>query len=114
MPTTKAGPGRPKKTETPPVEVLADVSKSEVPEKFTFKSKFRSDKITLKKAVKVKNPDGSMSILSPQVYAEFSRNTWSTRSPELAGILRKRIEAGEDPSDPLCPTNIIETTSIEE
>jgi hypothetical protein len=107
----KRKPGRPPKGEAIAEAVLAV---ADGPGKFTFKSKFRSDKVTLKKAVKTKNPDGSMTILSPQVYAEFSRNTWSTRNPELAGILRKRIEAGEDPSDPLCPTNIIETTSIEE
>lgn len=111
MEVAKRKPGRPPKGEAIAEAVLAQV---EEPGKFTFKSKFRSDKITLKKAVKVKNPDGSMTIMSPHVYAEFNRNTWSTRSPELAGILRKRIAAGEDPGDPLCPLNVIETTSIKE
>jgi len=97
--------GRPPKVVEPPKE-------ESVPEKFTFKSKYKSDKITLKKGHKVRNPDGSMTIIEAQIYAEFSRNTWTTRSPDLAELLRERIEAGEDPGNPLPPLHVVETTKI--
>jgi hypothetical protein len=110
MSTTKRSPGRPKKpgTEQTAEAVLATLE----PEKFTFKSKFKRDKITLIKAHKIKNPDGSMTVLSPQIYAEFDRNTWSTTNPEYAGILRQRIEDGLSDRSSLPPLDVIETTSI--
>jgi hypothetical protein len=52
--------------------------------KFTFKSKYRNDKVTLRKAVMKKNPDGTASIMTPPEYAEFDRNDWSTTDAELA------------------------------
>jgi hypothetical protein len=85
-------------------------AKSDAPAKFTFKSKFKRDKITLIKAHKVKNPDGSMTVLSPQVWAD--RNTWSTTNPEYAGMLRQRIEDGLSDRSPLPPINVIETTNV--
>ena len=99
--------GRPKKVEeSDKVELIG------VPEKFTFKSIYRRDKVTLRKGERAKNPDGSMRVVSPQVWAEFDHNTWTTRDPELAEILRKQIAIGDDPHSGVAPLRIVETTNL--
>jgi hypothetical protein len=81
-----------------------------VPKKHVFKSKYRDDKISLIKAKRVKNPDGSTTVLEDQVYADFSHNTWASTNQELAEKLRQRIADGLDPNNPLPALHIIETT----
>jgi hypothetical protein len=81
----------------------------EVPH-FVFKSKYKEDKVTLKKGRKESLPDGSSRVEAP-VLAEFTRYTWSTDDPASAEILRgfiaDRLRAGN-------PLHILETTQIKE
>ncbi len=74
---------------------------------FTFKSKFRNDKVLLDPGYKRENKDGSKSIKS-DVWAEFSYNTWSTGKPTLAKMLRDKIEEFKD----VDPLHIMETTNL--
>lgn len=83
-----------------------------MPKKHVFKSKYRDDRIVLTKAERVKNPDGSMSILKDQVWAEFSHNTWASTNQEQAELLRKRIANGINPNHPLPAIHVIETTEV--
>lgn len=83
-----------------------------MPKKHVFKSKYRDDKISLIKAKRVRNSDGSLTVLEDQVYADFSHNTWATTNQEQAEKLRQRIEAGLDPNNPLPAIHVIETTAI--
>jgi len=106
----KGSKNKPKVTVTDGGEEVIVVASPEKPEKFTFKSKYRRDKVTLKKAIKTKNPDGSMTVLSPQIYAEFDRNNWATTDPELAELMRKRIADGLSNRSGLAAVNIVETT----
>ncbi len=73
-----------------------------------FKSKFRDDMINLKKPAVDRRPDGSK-IVTAAVWAQFERNTWITRDPELARILREKIKARKE-KDPL---HVVETTDEE-
>ena len=81
-----------------------------MPKKHVFKSKYRDDKITLTKANRVKNPDGSMTTVANQEWAEFAHNTWATTNQERAELLRKRIADGLDPNHPLPAIHVLETT----
>jgi hypothetical protein len=81
-----------------------------VPKKHVFKSKFRDDKVVLVKIGKVKEPDGSTTVTTDPVYADFSHNTWASTNQELAEKLRQRIADGLDPNNPLPALHIIETT----
>lgn len=74
---------------------------------YVFKSKYREDKVLLEHGSKVEHKDGSKTIKS-DVWAEFQRNTWSTKDPRLAGILRNQIEEWED----IAPLHIMETTNV--
>jgi hypothetical protein len=78
--------------------------------KHVFKSKYRKDRISLAKAHYRTNPDGSKMVVSPQVWAEFDYNTWSTTNQEQADLLRKRIADGEDTGNPLPSIHVIDTT----
>ena len=81
-----------------------------MPKKHVFKSKFRDDKISLVKAKRIKNPDGSMTVVDDPIWADFSHNTWTTTDPERADMLRKRITDGLDPNHPLSAIHVLETT----
>jgi hypothetical protein len=91
-------------------EPTAPVKLSPDAEHFVFKSKYKDDKVTLKKGRKEQLPDGS-TYVEPPVLAEFSRYTWVTDDPVYAEILRdgikKRLLHGN-------PIHILETTSIKE
>ena len=83
-----------------------------VSKKHVFKSKYRDDKISLIKAKRVKNLDGSTTVLEDPIYADFSHNTWATTNQEQAELLRKRIAAGLDPDSSLPAIHVIETTGL--
>ena len=76
---------------------------------FVFKSKYKEDRVTLKKGTRELMPDGT-AFVSPPVVAEFGRNTWATDDANLAGILRdiigRRLLTG-------APIHILETTDKE-
>lgn len=72
---------------------------------WVFKSKYREDRVTLKKPRKVKYDDGSVFVDAGE-YAEFHRNTWTTDDAVKARKLREMIEERKD-KDPL---HIVETT----
>lgn len=74
---------------------------------WVFKSKYKEDRVRLKAAEIVMEPNGSKRTV-PAVVAEFSRNTWTTEDPELAALLRKKIESRE----PRNPLGVVETTII--
>lgn len=76
------------------------------PPTFTFKSKFREDKVTLKKQIIEALADGSKRVTGTE-FLEFSQNTFSTQDPEVANILREKIAAREKKGVPL---HVIETT----
>ncbi len=77
---------------------------------FVFKSKYKEDKVTLKKGIKERMPDGSTRVEAP-IMAEFNRYTWATDNTEYAEILRggiaNRLLNGN-------PIHIQETTSLKE
>lgn len=81
----------------------------EVPH-FVFKSKFKEDKVTLKKGLKETMPDGSMRVQAP-VLAEFSHFTWITDDTNRAALLRAAIEERLLHGSPI---HIQETTNIKE
>jgi len=74
---------------------------------YVFKSKYREDKVLLEHGYRRKHSNGTYSIKN-DVWAEFARNTWSTKDPRLAGILRNQIEEWED----IAPLHIMETTGL--
>lgn len=73
---------------------------------FTFKSKFREDKVALFKTGE-KRIDGSIKVVTE--WAEFDRNTWTTRDPEKAERLRQIIKERERDRNPL---HVFETTDM--
>jgi hypothetical protein len=89
-------------------DVPEDLEGSREEIRYVFKSKFRADKIQLQVGHTIKNPDGSKSVI-PDIWAEFERNTWTTRDPERADMLRKQIKQGEDSGRPL---HVMETTDV--
>jgi hypothetical protein len=106
---------RVKKSELPEVEggtneqIPPVALAPEVPH-FVFKSKYKEDKVTLKKGIKEQMPDGSARVQAP-VLAEFSRFTWSTDDPvsaeTLRGFIAQRLRDG-------VPLHIQETTTIKD
>lgn len=74
---------------------------------FTFKSKFREDKVRLIPAKRVPNADGSTYTV-PAVNAEFSGFFWSTKDSKLAEILRQKIKDREERN----PLGVFETTDL--
>lgn len=74
---------------------------------WVFKSKFRRDQVTLRKPVSTPLPDGSRRVTGT-VWAEFDHNTWTTKDPELATILRDAIATRR----PINPLGIVETTNV--
>lgn len=97
----KASPAPPERS---PEEV---VQEPEEPETYVFKSKFRQDRVTLRKPLKTKHNDGSYSV-DPGEYAEFERNTWSTNDAFKAQILRDKIKERQN----MDPLHIVETTHM--
>jgi hypothetical protein len=76
------------------------------PETFTFKSKYREDKIALNK-IGEKRVDGTVKMVT--TWAEFQRNTWTTRDPKKARRLREIIKERLRDGDPI---HVIETTNL--
>ena len=76
------------------------------PTTFTFKSKFREDKLTLKKQIIEALADGSKRVTGTE-FIEFSQNTFSTQDPEVARVLREKIADRDKLGVPL---HVIETT----
>lgn len=91
------------------MSVRTEPTTTEEPKRFIFKSKFREDKITLRKPQTELNPDGTKSVHG-HVMAEFNRNTWSTDDPQMAEAMRtaihNRLKRG-------VPIEIVETTVLE-
>lgn len=73
---------------------------------YTFKSKYRDDKVVLFKRGE-KRIDGTTKVISEM--AEFDRNTWTTRDPEKAERLRQIIKERERDRNPL---HVFETTDM--
>ena len=96
---------KPKRGRPPKVKVEETVP-SDVT--WIFKSKFREDVVNLRKGYKERNPDGSTTFHAGYD-AEFHRNTWPTKDPVLAQLLRDKIEERKN----LNPLHIIETTQVD-
>jgi hypothetical protein len=102
-----------RKKDVPKAKISADAPNGdkqeiiELPTVWTFKSKYREDKVRLKPARKVMNADGSAYTI-PAVLAEFSGNFWSTGDKELADILREKIKIREKKN----PLGVFETTDL--
>ena len=82
---------------------------TESPKHYVFKSKFREDKVTLRKPHTELNADGTKTVTGHEM-AEFSRNTWSTDDPQRAEAMRTAIKNRQKRGTPLA---IIETTVLE-
>lgn len=108
MENEKPRRGRPPKVKEE-VEVEAVAAKAPAVKaedvKYVFKSKFINDCHRLKRPIKTVLPDGSVSV-EPGTFAQFERNTWITKDPELAKIMRDKIEARRLKD----PIHVVETT----
>lgn len=80
--------------------------KPEEPKVYTFKSKYRNDKVALFKSGE-KRIDGSIKVITE--WADFSRNTWTTRDPKKAERMRAIIKERERDGVPI---HVFETTDM--
>jgi len=105
--------GRPPKVKEDETKVIDDMVEAVAAEpkkriKYTFKSKYSDDKITLVKSYKTKNPDNSYTFVSGYV-AEFDHNNWFTYDPKMAQKMRDMIEERKD----INPLHVFETTDMD-